>query len=203
MTLVTFVHKNNQRMRRTRGFTLIELLVVISIIGLLSSIVLASLNTARAKARDAALFEGTHQLMLALELYYNQNGQFPPSAHDASGSQVSLPCSQAPYCAYTNIQGSATNSTFSNDLQPYMSSLPDPGTFSNPDKSNTKTSRLMYEVLANSGADIPAGCTATAQNCFVLAVYPETSSALGPAGQPVYFLSDGEIRSETVDRNLW
>ena len=36
-----------------RGFTLIELLVVISIIGILSSFAVVSLNSARAKARDA------------------------------------------------------------------------------------------------------------------------------------------------------
>ena len=63
-----------------RGFTLIELLVVISIIGLLSSVVLASLNSARAKARDAVRKSDLKQIRIALELYYNEYGGYPSSA---------------------------------------------------------------------------------------------------------------------------
>lgn len=61
----------------TRGFTLIELLVVIAIIGLLSSVVLASLNTARAKARDAKRVSDLHQIVIALELQYDTAGLYP------------------------------------------------------------------------------------------------------------------------------
>lgn len=60
-------------MKGTRGFTLIELLVVIAIIGILSSVVLASLNSARKKGRDARRVADLKQLQLALELYYDAN----------------------------------------------------------------------------------------------------------------------------------
>lgn len=63
--------------KESRGFTLIELLVVIAIIGLLSSVVLASLNNARKKGRDARRVSDLKQLQVALELYYSDNGVYP------------------------------------------------------------------------------------------------------------------------------
>lgn len=69
------------RQRRAEsGFTLIELLVVIAIIGMLASIVLASLNSARRKARDARRVADTKQLQLALELYFDANSNAYPAA---------------------------------------------------------------------------------------------------------------------------
>ncbi len=56
------------------GFTLIELLVVIAIIGILSSVVLASLNTARAKASDAAVKSNLTNIRAQAELIYNDDG---------------------------------------------------------------------------------------------------------------------------------
>ena len=60
-----------------RGFTLIELLVVIAIIGILSAVVLTSLNSARVKARDARRVSDISQMQLALELDYDKNGSYP------------------------------------------------------------------------------------------------------------------------------
>ena len=58
------------------GFTLIELLVVISIIGLLSSVVLASVNTARLSARDAAIRLAAHQFIILANYEYNDNTNY-------------------------------------------------------------------------------------------------------------------------------
>ncbi len=55
----------------TKGFTLIELLVVIAIIGILSSIVLASLNTARSKGSDAAVKSNLSNIRAQAEIVYD------------------------------------------------------------------------------------------------------------------------------------
>ena len=67
-----------------KGFTLIELLVVIAIIGILSSVVLVSLQSSRAKARDAKRIADIGGIQQALALYYDSNNQYPPEA-DATG----------------------------------------------------------------------------------------------------------------------
>lgn len=72
-------------MKKSKGFTLIELLVVIAIIGLLSSIVLASLNSAREGARDAQRIANVRQVMMALELYFHDHGRYPSIGHDGWG----------------------------------------------------------------------------------------------------------------------
>jgi len=74
--------KNNKK----RGFTLIELLVVIAIIGILSSVVLASLNSARLKARDARRVADLKQIQIALELYYDANTKYPDDIYAAAAA---------------------------------------------------------------------------------------------------------------------
>ena len=56
-----------------RGFTLIELLVVIAIIGILASVVLASLNSARDKGTDAAIKSDINNARAQAELFYSDN----------------------------------------------------------------------------------------------------------------------------------
>ena len=106
-------HKNN------RGFTLIELLVVIAIIGLLSAVVLASLNATRAKARDAQRLSDATTLQNALELYANDHGgQYP-----VTGSSVYYGhCSGTWPAGHTGRTGSTG---YIPDLAPtYIAALP-------------------------------------------------------------------------------
>jgi len=63
-----------------KGFTLIELLVVIAIIGILSSIVLASLSSARSKGTDAAITSTLSNMRAQAELYYSHNGTYGVTA---------------------------------------------------------------------------------------------------------------------------
>ncbi len=62
-----------------KGFTLIELLVVVAIIGLLSTLAVVALNSARLKSRDAKRVADIKQIQTALELYFADQNNYPTS----------------------------------------------------------------------------------------------------------------------------
>lgn len=81
---------------KEKGFTLIELLVVVAIIGILATVVLASLGSASSKAKDAAIKAVLSQMRAQAEIQYNgnyntvcdptsQSGLMFRDAHDKAG----------------------------------------------------------------------------------------------------------------------
>ena len=97
-------------MKNKKGFTLIELLVVISIIALLASIVLASLNSARVKARDARRIADLNQIRTALEFFFDTNGFYPQTDNGWDGNE------------YRYSYNSSWDA-FATDMRPYISTL--------------------------------------------------------------------------------
>ena len=66
---------------RRRGFTIVELLIVIVVIGVLAAISIAAYNSVQSKARDSSRIAKLDQLVKGIELYYAQNGYYPPIDH--------------------------------------------------------------------------------------------------------------------------
>ncbi len=99
-------------MKNNKGFTLIELLVVIAIIGILSSVVLASLTTARSKGSDAAVQSQLSNMRAQAELYYSNNSN-KYTASDMSATAIAWTSSVsnglADNGADAKLVGSSTN----------------------------------------------------------------------------------------------
>ena len=71
-----------------KGFTLIELMVVVSIIGFLATLLVISVNTSRAKARDARRITDLRAIYVAQQAYFNQNNVFFPLAKADSVNSI-------------------------------------------------------------------------------------------------------------------
>ena len=112
-------------MTKQRGFTLIELLVVIAIIGILSSVVLASLNSARTKARDTKRVSDIKQIQLALEMYYDSDSKYPTSISTLVGSSGGASLSVLPI----DPRGTGNETNVSNGYKYAVNSLTAPTSY--------------------------------------------------------------------------
>jgi len=90
---------------RSMGFTLIEVLLVISIVGLLSTIILTSLRSARFQAIDAKTILDLDGLAKAAELYNAENGSYPNLIPYGLGYVTSLPTPPGWPSDWANLQG--------------------------------------------------------------------------------------------------
>jgi len=121
-----------------KGFTLIELLVVIAIIGLLSTLAVVALGSARAKARDSKRLSDLKQVQTALELYYTDQGQYP-----AATTTVTLGTSGSTDC----LNASGWRAAGAACTDPYMGLVPnDPGTTN--DYTYTSSDGTSYTIAA-------------------------------------------------------
>ena len=77
------------KLKNKRAFTLIEILISIAVIGVLTTLVLASLSGSRERARDTRRKQDLQQMRAALEVYYNTNGQYPLEVNCAGNGTYS------------------------------------------------------------------------------------------------------------------
>ncbi len=91
-----------------KGFTLIELLVVIAIIGVLSSVVLASLNSARGKGNDSKVKAQLSSARGSAEIYYGNNGGYSVANDCATGMFADVTSGMYQYTLATNYPTGVT-----------------------------------------------------------------------------------------------
>lgn len=166
------------------GFTLIELLVVIAIIGVLASIVLVSLNTARAKARDAQRLANKKQVITAMNLYYQANGAWPPNEPHGNGAGNGFSCfAPGPEHCWSGFYDGSDALVAA--MAPYLAIFP---------KNNAVTGtnaydRLLYTVFLPAGG-ITTGSLAGAYLIWMqerTMAPSECNSALAPQYDSKYY----------------
>jgi len=140
------------------GFTLVELLVVISIIGLMSSLAVVSLNSARVKARDALRKADMSQMRTALNLYYMDHNAYPAcgeyneSAADYGATADDTASVGGSWCYIYTLKASLTSGS-----RPILQEMPvDPKNKDNTKATCTDCETYIYRYATDSTGSIYA-----------------------------------------------
>ena len=141
----------NREMKHSQGFTLIELLVVIAIIGLLASIVLVSLSSARQKGLDTRVISDIRQLRIQMEADYT-----PTAGYSASFASTNTLVGTGAYATLTGDIGTNGGTFNVTGASPYSS-------FALYSKLPSNTS--IYYCMDSKGNTNPAAATNIGTTC--------------------------------------
>ncbi|MCL4427294.1 prepilin-type N-terminal cleavage/methylation domain-containing protein [Patescibacteria group bacterium] len=174
--------------RCNNSFTLIELLIVVAIIGILAALIIVSVTSASAKARDIKRQEDLKNIQKALEMYYTTNGSYPSTASAKWG-----------YCSGFGSHGISGSSGYIPNLAPtYIPSLPlDPRNGTDCQGAANVYACYWYE---SNGTDYKVDANETVETTL-----PTATNSLQNFWDPVYGIggSIGGGPPDTCDYSLY